>query len=416
MASTPSAATEDVSFRDLVGSLPADDGLHGLYPYPARLLRHIPRFLLAQDAVVRGVETIIDPFCGSGTVLIEGQRTGIRGIGFDQNPIAALVSRVKTSPPAPAQFEAAAQFVLETAQDRVARKPIDPSQVSGVVSRWVDPSALPLLVALKQSMDLHEVNVEIEAALQVLLALTMRSVARTDPRIPVPVRPKTNHVLVSPRDSWLSHLKRMRRRFESGRRSPEVQIYEADARSYSAWLRAAHCGPALVFTSPPYGTAQKYLRSTSLEHALLAGPDFAGTAQFQQSSVGRERLRRSEADALREWKAPQEIQIWLNRIAESSASRSEAYRAYFRDMQTVLHRVQNVPNSVIRMVLVTGTNHVAGIDLPTYKLLRVLAEEAGLSMIASFRDQIRGRALLTNRRSTGGPAAYEWVEVFEPHG
>jgi DNA modification methylase len=39
---------------------------------------------------------ILDPFCGSGTILLEAELMGLNGIGFDVNPISCLVSNVKT--------------------------------------------------------------------------------------------------------------------------------------------------------------------------------------------------------------------------------------------------------------------------------------------------------------------------------
>ena len=40
--------------------------------------------------------TILDPFCGSGTTLIEAKLLGLNSIGIDINPIACLNSKIKT--------------------------------------------------------------------------------------------------------------------------------------------------------------------------------------------------------------------------------------------------------------------------------------------------------------------------------
>ncbi len=40
---------------------------------------------------------VLDPFCGCGTTLTESQRHGIPSVGIDLNPIACLISKVKTS-------------------------------------------------------------------------------------------------------------------------------------------------------------------------------------------------------------------------------------------------------------------------------------------------------------------------------
>lgn len=64
-----------------------------LHPYPARFIPEIPAQAL--DLLeVRG--PVLDPFCGSGTTLAEARRRGLPATGVDLNPIACLISRVRT--------------------------------------------------------------------------------------------------------------------------------------------------------------------------------------------------------------------------------------------------------------------------------------------------------------------------------
>lgn len=64
-----------------------------LHPYPARFISEIP----GQALDLLGVDgPVIDPFCGSGTTLAEAQRRGLPATGIDLNPIACLISRVRT--------------------------------------------------------------------------------------------------------------------------------------------------------------------------------------------------------------------------------------------------------------------------------------------------------------------------------
>lgn len=66
-----------------------------IHPYPARFIPEIPAAAL--DVLnVRG--PVLDPFCGSGTTLVEALRRGLPAVGVDLNPIACLMSRVKTTP------------------------------------------------------------------------------------------------------------------------------------------------------------------------------------------------------------------------------------------------------------------------------------------------------------------------------
>ena len=41
--------------------------------------------------------TILDPFCGTGTTIVEAKKQGIRAVGFETNPVAWFASNVKTT-------------------------------------------------------------------------------------------------------------------------------------------------------------------------------------------------------------------------------------------------------------------------------------------------------------------------------
>lgn len=73
------------------------DAIDSLHPYPAKFISQIPGTILDVLEPEQG-SLVLDPFCGSGTTLLAAQRRGFNSIGVDLNPIACLISRVKTSP------------------------------------------------------------------------------------------------------------------------------------------------------------------------------------------------------------------------------------------------------------------------------------------------------------------------------
>lgn len=73
------------------------DSLSSIHPYPARFINEIPRTLI-EELGCPDNSGVLDPFCGSGTTLVEAQRKGLFSIGIDLNPIACLISTVKVSP------------------------------------------------------------------------------------------------------------------------------------------------------------------------------------------------------------------------------------------------------------------------------------------------------------------------------
>ncbi len=71
------------------------NNLESIHPYPAKFISDIPRTFIEKLELPSGTR-ILDPFCGSGTTLVEAQRAGIGSVGVDLNPIACLISKVKT--------------------------------------------------------------------------------------------------------------------------------------------------------------------------------------------------------------------------------------------------------------------------------------------------------------------------------
>lgn len=74
----------------------ADQPVHNWYrfvlSFPPHLVRqYMERFGLTPQ------NTLLDPFCGTGTTLVEAKKRGIASMGCDAHPFAALVARVKTN-------------------------------------------------------------------------------------------------------------------------------------------------------------------------------------------------------------------------------------------------------------------------------------------------------------------------------
>lgn len=71
--------------------------VHSIHPYPAKFIPEIPRSLI--NLFHPGDNSaVLDPFCGSGTTLVEAKMTGLPAVGIDLHPLATLIAKVKTTP------------------------------------------------------------------------------------------------------------------------------------------------------------------------------------------------------------------------------------------------------------------------------------------------------------------------------
>ncbi|AWB43430.1 hypothetical protein DCC85_03795 [Paenibacillus sp. CAA11] len=68
---------------------------HSFFPYPAKFPAEPIRELILKYSSIGDV--ILDPFCGSGTVLVESMLNNRNAIGIELNPVSALVSKAKSN-------------------------------------------------------------------------------------------------------------------------------------------------------------------------------------------------------------------------------------------------------------------------------------------------------------------------------
>jgi DNA methylase len=73
--------------------------VHGFHSYPARMHPLTARRLV--EGFSFPGEVVLDPFCGSGTVLVEARLAGRACVGVDANPLAVRLARLKLWPTTP---------------------------------------------------------------------------------------------------------------------------------------------------------------------------------------------------------------------------------------------------------------------------------------------------------------------------
>lgn len=104
----PMITAEDKRLAEVLQSLPTHywdfkeedtkEYTHGIHNYPAMMVCPISRNIIKIMRGIRPVHALLDPFAGSGTVLVEGMLSGIETIaGNDINPLALLLCKAKTT-------------------------------------------------------------------------------------------------------------------------------------------------------------------------------------------------------------------------------------------------------------------------------------------------------------------------------
>ncbi len=153
--------------------------VHGFHTYPARMhpttAGRLVRAATEADAVV------LDPFCGSGTVLVEAMIAGRRAIGTDLNPLAERLARLKTGRLDAAERDAmtgAARSIAAFANERRERR-------AGATRRYpredvelFDPHVLLELDSIRSALSNLDQPAPVRDALALVLSAILVKLSR----------------------------------------------------------------------------------------------------------------------------------------------------------------------------------------------------------------------------------------------
>lgn len=414
-------AAVEVNFRHLKPSVGPSSGGHSIHPYPAKLLVNIPQFFLSALSPENGSQ-LLDPFCGSGTVLYEAALAGLRPIGSDSNPLARLVTLAKLTP---VNLELVGKELALIMQIYPTLAP----DIPDVVNReyWFSDRISQTLGKLRAAIA-RCVSPRHRPLFDVSFSATVKRVSYADPRLSVPVKinPARSARYGAKGDEVLRRLTRLEsvdvaavfwgvvnqnsrraRQMREGDPEPPVTIFD-DARS----LGITDASIDIAITSPPYVGAQKYIRASSLSLGWLGLTPECKLRPHERVSIGREHLGAEETWLVDGTGIPAADTL-LEKIAKKNPLRARIAQRYLVEMSDALEELARVMKAGADLVLVVGPNLVAGMEFPTPAFMEQLAWRAGFVTHVHLIDSIDSRGLMTKRNRTAGVIQQESVFLLK---
>ena len=262
---------------------PEDRNFHDWYrfvlSYPPHLVRdYISNFELGEESVV------LDPFCGTGTTLVEAKLNHIKAIGVEANPFPCFASTVKTNWNVnPDNLEEIAKHIAEDTYSKLTSQGINDRANTcehGVKLITLDENANRTLIKKSISpLPLHKSLVLLERINQYeetpfhkyfILALGNALVSkignlRFGPEVGVGKIKKDVPVVAL----WIQEIKKMVGdvKLTYGKNFPKTDVFLGDARNISGKVKNASIDA--IITSPPYPNEKDYTRTTRLESVVL---------------------------------------------------------------------------------------------------------------------------------------------------
>ena len=244
--------------------------MHGFHSYPARLHPVTAASVIAGLSAANA--TVLDPFCGSGTSLVEARLLGRRGIGSDLNPLALELCWLKTLAP-PADFLAAmkgtAAGIVEFAEERRLTKAGPLQQYNQATRRAFSIHVLLELDSLRQAVGAIS-ETRIRRALWLVFSSLLTKVSNQES--------DSSSRVVAPRlrsgftiDLFGKKVSELTQQMAEYRdtlpaSTPKPKFFERDARQLSVLEDSS---VDLIVTSPPYPGVFDYLEHHRLRLKFL---------------------------------------------------------------------------------------------------------------------------------------------------
>lgn len=249
--------------------------------FPPRLVDHyIHGFGLKKGDV------LLDPFCGTGTSLVETKLQGINAVGLEANTFAHYASSVKVNwDVSPKTLSGRAKEIGAECRNILRSQGIDdekltPPNLAGLELRTLDSEAMGLLLTdsispiplhkalvLKELIDQHAHEAyyhHMRLAFANALVYSISNL-RFGPEVGIGKKKRDAKVV----EPWLDEASRMAHDLHLvyGKPYPKVDVLLADAREINKVLPPNTVNA--VITSPPYPNEKDYTRTTRLETVLL---------------------------------------------------------------------------------------------------------------------------------------------------
>ncbi|MEQ5225970.1 DNA methyltransferase [Proteus cibi] len=427
----------EVNFRNLVDWVPYSDSYtHYIHSYPAKLIKHIPIFFLNSKILLpESNSLVLDPFCGSGTVLLESLLASHCAIGCDANPLARLIARVKTTKLDTKELVKIKESIMMKAKR--FRKVIIPNVVN--IEHWFSESSIKQLSQLYRAI--NEICIGKEKEREFFLSTfssIVKKVSYADPNLSVPVRINPEKYINSDikerlldklleleyinvidyfsnqADKNISRISLLEPVYNE---NVTAKIISIDARAITksldnnAELMESN-SVDFILTSPPYAGAQKYIRSSSLSLGWLGLCEDKNLRDYEKLNIGREHYSKSEyIEPIRFGLA--DIDDFFDEIEKENPLRAHINSNYLKEMESAISEMYRVLKKGKYCVIVIGNNEVCGRKFETQKYIRLLAERLGFSTKLVLVDDIHSRGLMTKRNKTASIINSEWILVFK---
>ncbi|WP_028856972.1 DNA methyltransferase [Psychrilyobacter atlanticus] len=375
---------------------------HDIHKYPAKLVPGIVEKLLERYQT-KGMDTLFEPYVGSGTTLIEANIKGLNCIGTDLNPLARKISKVKTTyiniQELTKKIEKFDHELIKV-ELNINNLIVEYPKVTNI-KYWFKKRNIKQLVPIKEWIDKIQ-NQDIKDLFEIAFSETLREVSMTRnnefKRYRIP-KEDIEHYRKEAFFLMLGNLTQMRDKLEEylkvSNKDSKINIYNFDTVQNIPEDILKENSVDIVITSPPYGDSQ----------STVAYGQFS---RFANDWLGHENSEKIDAMLMGGKRKKEEVYFdfpllddSLYKIKEQDSKRVREVMSFYSDYQKSISNVAKVikPGGIVAYVV--GNRTIKGQLLKTDEVTKHFFEKNGFEHLETIIRNISRKRLPGKVAPTG---------------
>ncbi len=361
---------------------------HCFHSYPAMMIPQVAGRLIKMFSDREGY--ILDPFCGSGTVLVEAKLAGLNSYGIDINPLARLLSKVKTTPIDPHLLRSNFEVILKD----ISKVKLSSFPEFFNIDYWFKPSVIKKLATLKVVIEKIR-DERIKDFFKVAFSETVREVSNTrNSEFKLYRLPKDKleefepDVLGTFKNKVMRNIEGMKDLLRECKDcNNKVIVLDEDTREKTSLPEEI---VQLVVTSPPYGDSRTTVAYGQFSRLSLQWLDFSGDSlNTDKKSLGGRRNRDHNGYNLN---SPS-LRNVLEAISERDGKRAKEVLLFYIDLDKCLKEISRVLRADGYVCMVIGNRMVKRVRIPTDDILVELAPAHNLAHLETITRSIPNKRM-----------------------
>lgn len=415
-----------------IGTRDVNTHTHGFHKYPAKFIPHIPKWAITKYLNGNKDKNILDPFCGSGTTLVEGVLAGYNTIGVDIDPLSAMISKVKTTRLDEKELKNISEWLVKELKTK--KKGIFKPDCE-TIQHWFTKDAISKLSIIRTLIDQIPEKFgddkkvkDIQDLLLICFSSIIRKVSNADDEsqktyvshTKIKEPKEVNSLFLSQLDLFVDRAIKFALTTSSKTKSKIIISSSAD--SLEKKLNGKKID--LAVTSPPYIKAIDYIYNQMVE-LFWIGDLFQMQTQTMQNEkkthyIGNKQISKVEFKNYTPYNTILSIEKLDEKLKEvydtdKKNGHKHSYVAfkYFAEMEKHFLEMSKCLTTGTHYVLVVGDSNVSDVFFDTASFLSEIAERNGFRITNKWGYKIKNRFMRFDRKGRGGIIEIDWVLDFE---